>query len=107
MADTDSPMALPRGTGFERLLPVLLLTAAACGTSDGQSTPPPAASTPATTAALVSSTNEPLRVLGSDEQEHLEYDLIMTNYFNAVVTLSSIDVLDPEGATLLHLEGGD
>ncbi|HSP99709.1 MAG TPA: M23 family metallopeptidase [Candidatus Dormibacteraeota bacterium] len=94
---------------LQRLLPVLLLAAAACGTSAGQSipTPTPTAGTPLTTAVLVASTNAPLRVLGSDGQEHLEYDLILTNVLTAPATLTAIDVLGPDGAPLLHLEGTD
>jgi hypothetical protein len=93
----------------ERLLTAMLLAAAACGSSAGQSNPmpTPTAGTPQTTAVLVTSTNAPLRVLGSDGKEHLEYDLIMTNVFGAPVTLTAIDVLGPEGTLLLHLEGGD
>ena len=55
-----------------------------------------------TTALLVASTNAPLRVLGSDGQEHLEYDLILTNVFTIPVTLTEIDLRGPEGTPLLH-----
>ena len=95
-------MSLNRRTKLERIVPLLLLAVAACGTSNGQPNPPP---TPQITALLVVSTNEPLRVPGSDGQEHLEYDLVMTNVFSDPVTLTSIDVLDSEDTVLLHLEG--
>jgi hypothetical protein len=58
-----------------------------------------------TTALLVASTNAPLRVLGSDGLEHLEYDLVFTNVFTAPVTLTAIEVLGPDGGTLLRLAG--
>ncbi len=57
------------------------------------------------TALLASATNKPLRVLGSDGQAHLEYDLILSNVFAAPVTLKSIDVTTPDGEVLLHLDG--
>jgi Peptidase family M23 len=57
------------------------------------------------TALLASATNAPLRVLGSDGMEHLEYDLILTNVFAAPVTLVSIEVTAPNGRVLLRLDG--
>jgi len=59
----------------------------------------------ATTAIVVSATNDPLRVAGSDGVDHLEYDLLVTNGFTAPVTLTSIEVVDPDGESLLTLEG--
>ena len=58
-----------------------------------------------TTAIVVSATNDPLRVSGSDGLDHLEYDLLVTNGFAAPVTLTSIAVIAPDGETLLRLEG--
>jgi Peptidase family M23 len=60
---------------------------------------------PRTTALLVTSTNAPLRVLGSDGLEHLQYDLVFSNLFTAPVTLTAIDVIGPDGAELLRLDG--
>src|SRR3954451_11908610 len=60
-----------------------------------------------TTAIVVSSTNDPLRVSGSDGVDHLEYDLLVTNGFIAPVTLTAITVTTPEGVTLLQLDGDD
>jgi murein DD-endopeptidase MepM/ murein hydrolase activator NlpD len=60
---------------------------------------------PQTTALLVTSTNAPLRVLGSDGLEHLEYDLVFTNFFTAPVTLTAINVIGPDGSNLLELHG--
>ena len=57
------------------------------------------------TALLVSATNAPQRVLGSDGMEHLEYDLIFTNIFTVPVTLQALEVLAPDGRVLLHPEG--
>src|SRR6478735_4810927 len=58
-----------------------------------------------TTAIVVSATNDPLRVSGSDGVDHLEYDLLVTNAFGAPVTLTSIAVTAPDGETLLRLDG--
>jgi hypothetical protein len=57
------------------------------------------------TAIVVSATNDPLRVSGSDGVDHLEYDLLVTNGFAAPVTLTSITVTAPDGETLLRLDG--
>jgi hypothetical protein len=59
----------------------------------------------ATTAIIVSATNDPLRVTGSDGVDHLEYDLLVTNGFAAPVTLTAIEVKAPDGETLLTLDG--
>jgi hypothetical protein len=59
----------------------------------------------ASTAVLVTATNDPLAVRGSDGMQHLEYDLLVTNTFLAPVRLSAIDVLAPDGARLQRLEG--
>jgi hypothetical protein len=66
----------------------------------------PAAAVP-TTAIVVSTTNDPLRAPGSDGADHLEYDLLVTNAFTAPVTLSSVEVLAPDGERLLRLAGED
>ena len=42
---------------------------------------------------------------GSDGMVHLEYDLVLTNVFTAPVTITAIDVLTPDGQSLLRLEG--
>jgi hypothetical protein len=57
------------------------------------------------TALLVSTTNAPLRVPGSDGQAHLEYDLIVTNAFPFPVTLTAVEALAPGGDPLLRLDG--
>src|SRR5688500_1682426 len=66
------------------------------------SSPRPAAQR---TAILVSATNAPLRVPGSDGMAHLEYDLIVTHAFPFPVTLTTVDDLVPTGDALLRLEG--
>jgi hypothetical protein len=58
-----------------------------------------------TTALTVAAVNPPIRILGSDGKTHLEYDLILQSMFNAPVTVTSIDVLAPDGAALLTVEG--
>jgi hypothetical protein len=55
------------------------------------------------TPLVVSTTNAPIGVLGSDGQEHLDYDLIISNVFTAPVTLTSLDVTAQGGNVLLHL----
>jgi hypothetical protein len=82
-------------------LGTLLVTAATARAGEVQAP----TMTPQLTPLLVSATNAPLRVLGSDGREHLEYDLILTNVFFTPVTLSSIDVTAPDGSVLLHLAG--
>ncbi|HYH12930.1 MAG TPA: hypothetical protein VD789_11290, partial [Thermomicrobiales bacterium] len=57
------------------------------------------------TAILVSSTNDPLRVAGSDGMDHLEYDLIVTNAFPEPVTITQIEVLGADGRRLQLVEG--
>src|SRR5215212_154841 len=60
-----------------------------------------------TTAIVVSSTNDPLRVPGSDGVDHLEYDLLLTNGFAAPVTMTAIEVMASDGEPLLQLDGDD
>lgn len=98
---------------ISRLLPVLAASllggAIATLPGSGQAQDATLAASPAagekTTAIVVSATNDPLRVSGSDGIDHLEYDLLVTNGFAAPVTLTSIAVTAPEGETLLRLEG--
>ena len=72
----------------------------------GQATPTASPGVTAqTTALLVTAINDPLRVTGSDGMVHLEYDLVLTNLFTTPVTITAIDVLTPEGQSLLRLEG--
>jgi hypothetical protein len=58
-------------------------------------------------ALVVSSTNAPYRVTANDGMAHLEYDLILTSVFPAAVTVESVDVIDPAGNSLMHLEGSN
>jgi len=96
-----------------RLLPFLaasLLGSAIAtlpGSGQAQNATPAASPTAVetTTAIVVSATNDPLRVSGSDGLDHLEYDLVVTNGFAAPVTLTAIAVAAPSGETLLRLEG--
>jgi hypothetical protein len=64
-----------------------------------------AACAPESTAIIVTATNDPTRVTGSDGMEHLEYDLIFTNAFYGPVTLTSIEVVTTDGRRLLRLKG--
>jgi hypothetical protein len=58
-----------------------------------------------TTALTVSAVNPPMRVFGSDGKTHLEYDLMLQSMFSAPITVTSIEVLGPDGASLLKLDG--
>jgi hypothetical protein len=72
----------------------------------GEATPTaPPGVTAQTTALLVSAIHDPLRVTGSDGMVHLEYDLVLTNVFTTPVTITAIDVLGPDGQSLLRLAG--
>jgi Peptidase family M23 len=44
-------------------------------------------------------------VKGTDGRQHVEYDLAITNVFTSEVNLTSLEVRDPKGRTLLKLEG--
>jgi Peptidase family M23 len=59
------------------------------------------------TAIVVSAIGGPIGVPGSDGLEHIEYDLVVTNVFNASVTLTAIDVSTLDGDPLLSLAGDD
>jgi murein DD-endopeptidase MepM/ murein hydrolase activator NlpD len=60
-----------------------------------------------TTALTVSAINPPIRLFGNDGRTHLEYDLMLQSVFDAPVTVTSIEVLAPDGASLLKLDGDD
>jgi hypothetical protein len=59
------------------------------------------------TAIVVSAIGGPITVLGSDGNDHIEYDLVITNASSAPVTLTAIDVIAHDGTALLSLAGGD
>ncbi len=59
------------------------------------------------TAIVVSAIGGPIGVPGSDGLEHIEYDLVITNVFNAPVMVSTIEVLTLDGNSLLSLAGND
>lgn len=83
------------------VLSVILALAAGAAPRSGAGQPSQPAAQP--TPLLVSATNAPLRVRGSDGMDHLEYDLIITNVFAAPVTLMAIEVIAPDGRGLLRL----
>lgn len=79
-----------------------------CGgpAAGGQSAPVTDPTTTLTTTPLmVSAVNAPRRLSGSDGKVHLDYDLIFQSVFDAPVTITSIEVLDPDGNALLALRG--
>jgi hypothetical protein len=92
---------------------VAACVAALTACSSSQPAPPtsPVAPQPqsevTTTALTVAAVNPPIRLLGSDGRTHVEYDLILQSMFNAPVTVTSIEVLAPDGATLLTLDGDE
>src|SRR4051812_1191058 len=74
--------------------------------ASAQATPvAPPGVTARTTALLVTAIDDPLRVTGSDGMVHLEYDLVLTNVFTTPVTVTTIEVLTPDGQSLLQLTG--
>ena len=99
---------------------ICCLSAAACSSQSQQSTttgtPGSAVSSApagsdvdrpvARTTALAVHSPTPVRfVLANDGLIHLELDLVVTNNFTADATLTSLVVLDDQGAELLRLEG--
>ncbi|MGD9893295.1 MAG: M23 family metallopeptidase [Dehalococcoidia bacterium] len=83
----------------------IVLFALVAGVLPAMAAGQPALSDVRVTALLATATNAPLRVLGSDGMEHLEYDLVLTNVFTAPVTLTAIEVTAPDGRVLLRLDG--
>ena len=57
------------------------------------------------TAIVVMPFGEARVALGDDGQDHVEYDLLVTNVFDKPVPLSRLEVLDPAGKVLMTLEG--
>jgi hypothetical protein len=86
-----------------------VLALVACSTSQPAPATSPVAPQPqaqvTTTALTVSAVNPPMRLIGSDGKTHLSYDLILQSMFNAPVTVTSIEALAPDGASLLKLDG--
>lgn len=86
-----------------------VLVLAGCSSSPSAAPPAPTPVTPqtelTTTALSVSAVKPPVRLTGSDRRAHVEYDLILQNVFSAPVTVTSIEVLGPDGAVLLALDG--
>lgn len=67
---------------------------------------PPASTGPGKVSALmVTSAHDAQVVLGDDGMDHVEYELIVLNVFAEPVTLTSVQVLDPDGRQLLSIEG--
>lgn len=84
---------------------LLLLSVALLPTAWGQTTAQDLSVSPQTS-LIVSSTNDPLRVPGSDGLVHLEYDLMLTNALSLPATVTSAEVFDAgSGDLLLRLEG--
>lgn len=89
-----------------RLAAVTLLALAAPAPGAGSQTAGEPLTISRETSLIVSATNAPLRVRGSDGLIHLEYDLMLTNSLSLPVTLTSVEVMDAQGGrTLLRLTG--
>ena len=59
----------------------------------------------ASTAIVVTQLGPALAVTADDGLTHLEYDLLVSNVFNAAVALTSVLVVDGSGAVLMRLDG--
>ena len=81
-------------------------TASRAGANDTPAASGRPAKKPQVTAILVRPIHDAQVVRGDDGMEHVEYDLLVVNVFDAPVTLSSVTVLDPGGKTLMQI-GGD
>lgn len=90
---------------------LIVLFLAGCSAPPSAAPPEALPATPqaelTTTALSVSAVKPPVRLAGSDRRTHLEYDLVLQNVFSAPVTVTSIEVLDPDGSVLLALDGPD
>ena len=53
---------------------------------------------------LISALDTATRLFGSDGKTHLEYDLTLQNVFDAPVTVTSIEVLDAAGESLMTMD---
>ena len=81
----------------------------ACSSQPTQPSPSPTAAPPpraaeTTTPLLISALDTATRLFGSDGKTHLEYDLTMQNVFDAPVTVTSIEVLDAAGQSLMTMD---
>src|SRR5690349_19512765 len=66
---------------------------------------PPSEPTDQVSAILVQPIQDALVVLGSDEMEHVEYELLVVNVFSDPVTLTGVTVIGPDGEELQQVEG--
>src|SRR5688500_14344045 len=93
-----------------RLATALVLVLAAVGLAPvaaQEATPAVHSSDRQLTAIVVSAIGGPIGVPGSDGLQHIEYDLVVTNVFNASVMLTAVDVITRDGDSLLSLAGDD
>ncbi len=93
-----------------RLATALVLVLAAVGlvpVAAQEATPAVHSADRQLTAIVVSAIGGPIGVPGSDGLQHIEYDLVVTNVFNASVMLTAVDVIALDGDPLLSLAGDD
>jgi hypothetical protein len=85
----------------------LLLLALLCLSPPVVGAPAPALqpAAPSPSALLVSAINQPHVVRGDDGRDHVEYDLMMINAFGGPITISSVEVVGPNGAVLGRIDG--
>ncbi|MDN5858705.1 MAG: M23 family metallopeptidase [Pseudonocardia sp.] len=91
------------------------LTGTACAGSGGAgSTATPAAAAPSrsapepadqVSAILVQPIHAAQVVRGSDDMDHVEYDLLVVNVFSDPVTLTGVTVISPAGQELMQVDG--
>jgi hypothetical protein len=77
--------------------------ASGAGAKDAPAASARPAKEPQVTAIFVRPIHDAQVVRGDDGMEHVEYDLLVVNVFDAPVTLSSVTVLDSGGKALMQI----
>jgi hypothetical protein len=101
---------------FTAAIVAVMLTSTACtgpgngassATPDAKEVPMSSESGPAdqVSAILVQPIHDAQVVRGSDEMDHVEYELLVVNVFSDPVRLTSVTVIGPDGAELQQVEG--
>ncbi len=85
--------------------PSAAAAASATAASTASAVPPASTGPGKVSALMVTSAHDAQVVLGDDGMDHVEYELIVLNVFVEPVTLTSVQVLDPDGRQLLSSEG--
>jgi biotin carboxyl carrier protein len=85
--------------------PSAVAAASATAASTASAVPPASTGPGKVSALMVTSAHDAQVVLGDDGMDHVEYELIVLNVFTEPVTLTRVQVLDPDGRQLLSIEG--